>query len=95
VTWRVYALSALVTLALAVTVVLLRGQIPLRSQHSRPARVVWPAEVVVDAAGNTFHRPTCPFRLGHAPRQLPMPAAAREGYVPCIYCLPAAYGDAE
>lgn len=66
--------------------------VPLKDQHSEPARVMPSQPVAVAAEGKLFHNPSCKYIHG---KQLMMSAreAAQKGYTPDPRCMQEALGQ--
>ena len=60
----------------------------LRQQHAQSTAQAPLDPVVVNDAGNVYHRPACTFlhEKGHHLRTLTAAAAIHEGYNPCLRC---------
>jgi hypothetical protein len=86
-TWRVTVAVLLVLIGFWVLDSRLRADMPLRSAHSEPARVVPSQPVIVTAAGKVFHREGCTFIHGPAVTESGEKAVT-DGYTPCTRCLP-------
>ena len=84
---RTWIATLLLVLAAVCALFSARGDVVLRSQHSRPAIHLPEQMVVVTEQGKIFHRPGCKYIHG-TPKTESAAQAAADGYTPCTRCLP-------
>lgn len=84
---RTWIAVCLLVLAAVCALFTARGEVALRSQHSRPAVRLPEQMVVVTDEGKLFHRAGCKYIHGTQKTESAQQAAA-DGYTPCTRCLP-------